>query len=164
MLWLLNNPWHEKQGECKNVSSSNNYIRPQYEKPYKLQVQNVKLNTETVTEDKRLATTIIKVSSDAIEPFATVEKHENRSEIETKLVLKKCFGIPLVQNNQGFGSVSIIVLLLYLRKCIDFNAILTLKSKQTCFNVTVLSLFSWMILFSYREEIIVLQPNSINNI
>ncbi|XP_025199051.1 uncharacterized protein LOC112597295 [Melanaphis sacchari] len=140
VLWLLSNPWHEEKRECNKIlqNSSKNNTRSLYEKTNKPQIYDDMIKSETKNERKQLATTI-SISNHATVPFAKFEKYENRSEIETyeeKLLLKKCIEMPIVQNKKGRLYVSIIVLILYL----------------------LLICFSWTILISYREEII-LQKN-----
>ncbi|XP_026822550.1 uncharacterized protein LOC113560709 [Rhopalosiphum maidis] len=137
VLWLLSNPWHEKPRECNKIfqNSSKNNKRSLYEKTNKAQMYDNRVKSETKSERKQVATTT-SILNYATLPFLMFEKYENRSEIESnevKLVLKKCIETPIVQNNQGCIHVSILILLLYL----------------------LLLLFSWMILISYREEIII---------
>eukprot|EP00102_Acyrthosiphon_pisum_P013495 XP_008183093.1 PREDICTED: uncharacterized protein LOC100569975 isoform X2 [Acyrthosiphon pisum] len=144
VIWLLSNPWHKKQEECNKVfpNSSKSNNQSLYEKKNKPQMYDDRIKIEKKREKIQLVTTA-KISHYATVPFAMFEKYKNQSDIKTnevKLVLKKCIGTPTPHNNQGCMFVSIIVLLLYLQ----------------------LILFSWMILISYREEII-LQRNIANN-
>jgi len=120
-MWLLSNPWHEKQEECNNVfqNASKNNSKSLYEKNNKPQMYDNRIKIETKSEKKQLVTTTRIISNYVTVPLAMFDKNENRFEIkadEIKLVLKKCFETPLEQNNQGSMLVSIIVLILYLCK------------------------------------------------
>lgn len=77
-----------------------------------------RIKIEKIKERKQLIATT-RISHYATIPFVMLEKYENRSEIKTnevKLMLKKCIETPIARNNQGYMLVSIIVLLMYLRK------------------------------------------------
>lgn len=118
MVWLLSNPWNEKQEECNEVFQSSSTInsRSLYEKNNKPQLYDDRIKNVEKREKKHDVTTI---SHYATVSSVIFDKYENRSEIKTdevKLVLKKCNETPIVRNNQGSMIVSIIVLLLYLRK------------------------------------------------
>jgi len=120
VLWLLSNPWHEKQEECNKVfqNSSKNITRSLYEKTNKLQMYDDRMKHETKRVKKEPAT-VTSISRYTTVPFAIFEKYDNQSEIETnkiKLALKKCTDTPIIQHNQGYMFVSIIVLFLYSRK------------------------------------------------
>lgn len=120
VIWLLNNPWHKKQEECHKVfqNSSKNNNQSLYEKKNKLQIFDDRIKIEKKREKIQLVTTA-RISHYATVPFAMFEKYKNRSDIKTngvKFVLKKCIETPIAHNNQGCMIVSIIVLLLYLRK------------------------------------------------
>ncbi|KAF0752053.1 Uncharacterized protein FWK35_00017883, partial [Aphis craccivora] len=143
VLWLLSNPWRLEQKECNKIfeNSSKNNTSSLYEKTKNPQMYDNSIKSETKREKKQLATTTSTPNYGTV-PFTMFEKYKNRSKIETndvKLVLKKCIETPTVHKPQKCMAVTVFVLLLYL----------------------VLLLFSWTILISYREEII-LQKN-INN-
>lgn len=119
-MWLLSNPWHAKREECNEVyqNSSKNNKHSIYEKKNKPQMYDDRIKIEKQREKKQLVTTT-RISHYATVPFAKIEKYENRSEIKTngiKLMFKNCIETHLAHNNQGCMLVSIIVLLLYLRK------------------------------------------------
>lgn len=118
MIWLLSNPWHEKQKECNDVfqNSSTNNSRSLYEKNGKPQTYDDRIKIEKKRAKKQNVTTI---SHYTTVPFEIFDKYKNRSEIKTnevKLMLKKCIETPILRNNQGSMLASIIVFLLYLRK------------------------------------------------
>jgi len=120
VIWLLSNPWHKKQEECNKVfqNSSKNNNPSLYEKKNKPQMYDDRIKIKKKTEKIQLVSTA-KISHYTTVPFAMFDKYENRSDIKTnevKLVLKKCIETPIAHNNQGYMIVSIIVLLLYLRK------------------------------------------------
>jgi len=119
VVWLLSNPWHEKQEKCDEVfqNSLTNNSRSLYEKNIKPQMYDDRIKIEKKRDKKHNVTTII--SNYATVSSAIFDKHTNRSEIKTnevKLVLKKCNETPIVRNNKGSMIVSIIVFSLYLRK------------------------------------------------
>jgi len=119
-MWLLNNPWHEKREECNKVyqTSSKNNKHSIYEKNSKTELYDDRIKIEKQREKEQLISTT-RISRYATVPFAMFEKYENRPEIKTngiKLMVKQCIETPLAHNNQGCMPVSIIVLLLYLRK------------------------------------------------
>jgi len=121
VIWLLSNPWHEKQEACNKVfqNSSKNNKQSLYEKNNKPQMYDDRIKIEKIRERKPLNITTTRILHYATIPFAMLEKYENRSEIKTnkvKLMLKKCIETPIAQNNQGCMLVSIIVLLMYLRE------------------------------------------------
>ncbi|XP_060873447.1 uncharacterized protein LOC132947223 [Metopolophium dirhodum] len=143
VIWLLSNPWHKKQEECNKVFQNSSKYNNQslYEKKNKPQMFDDRIKIKKNTEKIQLVTTA-KISHHTTVPM--FDKYENRSDIKTnevKLVLKKCIETPIAHNNEGYMIVSIIVSLLYL----------------------LLTLYSWMVLISYREEIILLQTNLANN-
>jgi len=120
VIWLLSNPWHKKQEECNKVfqNSSKNNNQSLYEKKNKLQIFDDRVKIEKRREKIQLVTTA-RISYYATIPLAVFGKYKNRSDIKTnelKFVLKKCIETPIAHNDQGCMAVSIIVLLLYLRK------------------------------------------------